>query len=241
MSHTADHQRRLVLVRHGHSEWNLTNRFTGWTDISLTELGLEESARCGQCVAAHRFAFDEVHVSALRRSRQTAERLLDAAAHGDIPYFTSWQLNERHYGQLQGMDKEMIFASWGEQQSRRWWRGYYESPPPLADHDPRHPRFDKLYADVETELLPAGESLEQCLQRVLPYWHNVIAPRIRQRRRLLVVTHGNTLRSLRMLVENISPDAIEHVEIPPAVPLVYSFTDDLELQHLEWLPLDPMG
>ena len=144
MSGAPDGRRRLVLVRHGHTEWNLGNRFTGWTDIALTEAGLDEAARCGQCIAAHGLAFDEVHVSALRRSRQTAERLLDAAAHRDIPCFTSWRLNERHYGQLQGMNKAEIFASWGEQQSRRWWRGFYEAPPPLAHHDPRHPRFDKL-------------------------------------------------------------------------------------------------
>lgn len=237
MKHAADLPRRLVLLRHGHSEWNLSNRFTGWTDIALTEVGLEEAARAGQCIAAHGLTFDEVHVSALQRTRQFAERVLEAAAHRDIPYFSSWRLNERHYGQLQGLNKHEIFASWGEQQSRRWWRGYHESPPPLDVNDPRHPRFDSHYADVQPELLPGGESLEQCLQRVAPYWHEVILPRLRARRRLLVVTHGNTLRSLRMLVENISPEAIEQVEIPSAVPLVYSFSEELDLQQLEWLPL----
>lgn len=129
----------LVLVRHGHSEWNLSNRFTGWSDISLTEIGLSEASHCGKLLAAGGYSFDEVHLSVLKRTRQTAEQMLMAAQHPTIPFFGHWRLNERHYGQLQGMIKSEIFQHWGEEKSRAWWRGYFESPPPLGDDDPRHP------------------------------------------------------------------------------------------------------
>ncbi len=136
----------LVLLRHGHSEWNLSDRFTGWTDIPLTEVGLAEAAAAGRRLAQAGFVFDEVHGSVLLRTRQTAEVLLTAMGTPAVPFFASWRLNERHYGALQGMNKREIFATWGEEASRRWWRGYYEPPPALDIDDPRHPRFDPLYA-----------------------------------------------------------------------------------------------
>ena len=228
-------QHQLVLVRHGHSEWNLNNRFTGWTDIALTEVGLEEAANCGQLLASRDFHFDEVHLSALQRTRQTAEHLLRAAAHADIPSYHHWRLNERHYGCLQGMNKEEIFSHWGEQQSQLWWRGYSDSPPELDDNDPRHPRFDPLYEQVDPDLLPRAESLQQCQQRTLHYWQEQIVPRIQTGKRLLVVSHGNTIRALRMHVENISVHAIEEIEIPSASPLVYHFNAEMELIEMEWL------
>lgn len=225
----------LVLMRHAHSEWNLTDRFTGWSDISLTDIGLEESASAGKRLRKASFEFDEAHISVLRRNRQTLDTLLAAAKHPAIPIYSTWRLNERHYGQLQGMNKKEIFASWGEENARKWWRGFTEPPPPLELNDPRHPRFDLLYQDLEHELLPASESLEQCMNRLIPYWEETLTPRIRSGKRLLVISHGNTLRGLRMHVENINPNEIEHVEIPSAVPMVYKLNKDMNVLEIDWL------
>lgn len=234
----ADH---MVLLRHGHSEWNLTDRFTGWTDIPLTEVGLAEAAEAGRRLARAGFAFDEVHGSVLQRTRQTAEVLLAAMGTPEVPFFASWRLNERHYGALQGMNKQDIFATWGEQASRRWWRGYFEPPPPLDPDDPRHPRFDPLYADMNPDDLPASESLRDCQQRTLPYWHEVLLPRLRAGRRLLLVSHGNTLRGLLMYLESLSPEAMERVEIASGVPLVVRFAPDLRVLRHEWLDVQTIA
>lgn len=228
-------ERHMVLLRHGHSEWNLTDRFTGWTDIPLTEVGLAEAAVAGRRLAQAGFAFDEVHVSVLQRTRQTADTLLAAMGTPEVPFFASWRLNERHYGALQGMHKREIFATWGEEVSRRWWRGYHEPPPPLGQDDPRHPRFDSLYAALDPRDLPASESLRDCQQRTLPYWNEVLLPRLRAGRRLLVVSHGNTLRGLVMHLDGLSAEAMERVEIPSGVPLVYRFDPDLNVLEREWL------
>ena len=238
---------QVVFFRHGHSEWNLTDRFTGWTDIPLTEVGLAEAAAAGRKLAQSGFVFDEVHGSVLLRTRQTTEVLLDAMGTPEVPLLTSWRLNERHYGSLQGMDKHEIFSTWGEAASRRWWRGYVESPPPLDFNDPRHPRFDPLYAALDPAGLPASESLRDCQQRTLPYWNEVLLPRIRAGRRLLVVSHGNTLRGLVMHLDGLSAEAVEQVEIPSGVPLVYRFDADLRVIDHAWLPVpdarvkDPAG
>jgi len=228
-------EHHMVLLRHGHSEWNLTDRFTGWTDIPLTEVGLAEAAVAGRRLAQAGFAFDEVHASVLQRARQTADTLLAAMGTPEVPYFASWRLNERHYGALQGMNKREIFATWGEEVSRRWWRGYYEPPPPLDRDDPRHPRFDPLYAALDLRDMPASESLRDCQQRTLPYWNEVLAPRLRAGRRLLVISHGNTLRGLVMHLDGLSAEAMERVEIPSGVPLVYRFGPDLDVLGREWL------
>lgn len=221
--------RHLILLRHGHSEWNLTNRFTGWTDIALTQVGLDEAAAAGKRLAQAGYSFDEAHLSVLQRSRQTLDALLGGMAVKDLPTFETWRLNERHYGALQGMDKQEIFAAWGETQSRKWWRGFYEKPPPLASDDQRHPRFDPHYQDLEAGDLPATESLYDCQQRTLPYWDNTLRARLQSGKNLLVISHGNTLRGLIMHLENLSPADIEHVEIPSAVPLIYRFSPDLSL------------
>jgi 2,3-bisphosphoglycerate-dependent phosphoglycerate mutase len=225
----------VVLFRHGHSEWNLSDRFTGWTDIPLTEVGIAEAAAAGRRLAQAGFAFDEVHGSVLLRTRQTAEALLAAMGTPEVPLFTSWRLNERHYGALQGLNKHEIFATWGEEASRRWWRGYYEPPPPLDPDDPRHPRFDPLYAALPAADLPASESLRDCQRRTLPYWNAVLVPRLRAGRRLLLVSHGNTLRGLVMHLDGLSPEAMEKVEIPSGVPLVYRLAPDLSVTGHAWL------
>jgi len=228
-------EHELVLLRHGHSEWNLSDRFTGWTDIPLTDVGLAEAAAAGRRLAQAGYAFDEVHGSVLQRSRQTVEILLAVMGTPAVPFFASWRLNERHYGALQGMNKHEIFAVWGEAASRRWWRGYFEAPPPLDSDDPRHPRFDPLYAALSAEELPASESLRDCQQRMLPYWNEVLLPRLRAGRRLLVVSHGNTLRGLVMHLDDLSAEAMERVEIASGVPLVYRFAPDLTVMGHAWL------
>lgn len=225
----------LVVIRHGHSEWNLTNRFTGWSDVALTDVGLAEAAAAGRRLAAEGLHFDEAHVSVLARTHQTADALLRAAGHHAIPVYPTWRLNERHYGRLQGMDKSEIFAQWGEERSRRWWRGYHDRPPALELDDPRHPGLDPLYADLSPLELPSAESLRDCQQRTLPYWHETLAPRIKSGRRLLLVSHGNTLRGLVMYLEQLGDDAIEGVEIPSGVPLVYELKSDLEVVGKRWL------
>lgn len=215
----------LVLLRHGHSEWNLTDRFTGWTDIPLTEIGLAEAEEAGRRMARYGLSFDEAHVSVLERTRQTADRALQAMGLHGIPIEQTWRLNERHYGALQGLNKQEIFATWGEQDSRRWWRGYFAAPPAVAYDDPRHPRFDPLYAGLPVESLPASESLQDCQRRTLPYWEDVLLPRVKSGRRLLVVSHGNTIRGLVMHLEELSPEAMETVEIPSGIPIVYGLSE----------------
>ena len=231
----SDRHHKLVLIRHGHSEWNITNRFTGWSDIELTETGLREAEECGRLLAEQGYQFDEVHLSMLKRTEQTAKKLLEAARHEEVPLIRHWRLNERHYGRLQGMNKIEIFEQWGEQQSYQWWRGFHEPPPALEHDDPRHPRFESQYKTVNPELLPSTESLEQCQIRTLPYWQEEITRRMQSGKRLLVVSHGNTIRAIRMHIEKISVEAIEKVEIPSASPLVYRFNSEMELIDIEWL------
>jgi len=228
-------ERMLVLIRHGNSEWNISERFTGWADIPMCEQGGKQSEAAGRHLAGKGIVFDEVHTSMLHRTHQTADRLLAASDNPPVTRHETWRLNERHYGQLQGMSKGEIFAMWGEQKSRRWWRGYFDPPPPLEMDDPRHPRFDPLYAELDAAQLPCGESLSDCQRRLLPYWHEVLAPRLLEGRRMLVVSHGNTLRSLAMHLENIAPDDIEKFEIHSGVPLIYRFDDALGVIGREWL------
>jgi 2,3-bisphosphoglycerate-dependent phosphoglycerate mutase len=225
----------VVLLRHGHSDWNLTNRFTGWTDVELPARAIEEAEQAGRALVRSGFGFDEVHVSRLRRTRQTAVAVLAASGMAGVPIYATWRLNERHYGALQGMSKPEIFAVWGEERSRAWWRGYYAPPPALAPDDQRHPRFDRRYADLDRALLPAAESLRDCQQRMLPYWLEVLAPRVAAGRRLLVISHGNTLRGLVMHLEHLSAEAMERVEIPSGVPLVYRLSGDLEVLGKAWV------
>ncbi len=225
----------MVLLRHGHSEWNLSDRFTGWTDIPLTETGVAEGAEAGRRLAAAGFAFDAVHGSALVRTRQTAVAVLTAMRAPDLPYHATWRLNERHYGALQGLNKQEIFRTWGEEASRRWWRGYVEPPPALDWNDPRHPRFDPKYLGIDPAALPASESLRDCQQRMLPYWRTVLQPALRAGLRLLVISHGNTLRGLVMELDGLPAGAMEKVEIASGVPLVYRFGPDGTVTGRDWL------
>lgn len=226
---------RLVMVRHGHTEWNLTNRFTGWSDIPLSETGKIESRQAGKRLSEEGYTFDEAHISVLMRTREALDSLLSAANHPDIPVYCAWELNERHYGSLQGLNKEEIFDTWGKEKAYRWWRGFDDAPPPLAEDDKRHPRHDPLYKDVDPACLPQSESLAQCLSRTLPYWHKVIAPNILTGRQLIIVSHGNTLRGLRMHIENIGKIDIQKIEIPLGVPFVYHLDENLKPTGFEML------
>ena len=225
----------VVFLRHGHSAWNLSNRFTGWTDIALTGVGIDEAEWAGHRLAQAGYRFDEAHVSALRRTRQSALAVLAAAGAAGAPIHASWRLNERHYGALQGLNKAEIFAVWGEEAARAWWRGYRQPPPAVAADDPRHPRHDPRYAGLVPAELPAGESLRDCQARALPYWNEVLLPRIAAGRRLLVVSHGNTLRGLVMHLDGLGPEAMERVEIPSGVPLIYRFSPALAVAARHWL------
>jgi len=226
---------RVILVRHGHTQWNLDNRFTGWSEVPLSETGLAEAKQAGQQLAAKNMRFDEAHVSVLARTEQALQAMLQAAGHPEIPVHSSWRLNERHYGALQGMNKQEIFSTYGESQSYKWWRGYETAPPPLDMDDPRHPRFSTLYGDLPAADLPTSESLAQCKQRLIPYWEETLRPAIQSGKSLIVVSHGNTLRCLRMYMENIDPQAIQKVEIPLGAPFIYYFDHNMQFDRIEWL------
>lgn len=218
----------LVLLRHGESRWNLENRFTGWTDVDLSEKGVEEARRAGELLKAEGFRFDVAFTSVLTRALRTLHLALGACDQLWVPEVKAWQLNERHYGALQGLNKAETAAKHGEDQVKVWRRSYDIPPPPLSEDDPTHPRFDPRYAHVDPKSLPSTESLKETLARVLPYWNETIAPRIRKGERVLVAAHGNSLRALVKHLDNLSDEAIVELNIPTGVPLVYELTDDLK-------------
>jgi len=214
---------RVVFLRHAQSEWNVANRFTGWADAGLTPDGEREARRAGRRLADAGYIFDEAHASLLRRTHRTLDIVLEELGTSSIPRHHSWRLNERHYGALQGLDKAEIAQKYGEMQYQRWRRGYRDKPPMLASDDPRHPRFDDRYADMPEVLLPDSESLAQTRTRVAAYWSEVLAPRVRSGLRLIVASHGNTLRALFMHLQGLSEAEVERLEIPTGHPLVARF------------------
>jgi 2,3-bisphosphoglycerate-dependent phosphoglycerate mutase len=219
---------RLVLLRHGESEWNLANRFTGWTDVALSERGIQEARRAGHLLRAAGYVFDEAHTSVLKRAIETLWIAMEELDMMWLPVYRSWRLNERHYGALQGLNKRETTQEFGEGQVHRWRRSYDVRPPALALDDERHPRFDPRYAHLEPGELPASESLKDTLDRVLPYWHEVIAPALKRGRRILVSAHGNSLRALVKHLDHIPDEEIPALNIPTGFPLVYELGDDLE-------------
>jgi len=219
---------KLVLVRHGQSVWNLENRFTGWTDVGLTELGRAEALEAGKLLKADGYVFDVAYTSVLKRAIHTLWIILQEMNLEWIPVTNAWQVNERHYGALQGLNKSEMAEKFGEEQVKIWRRSYDVPPPALAWEDERHPRFDPRYASLPPEQLPATESLKITLERVLPYWHSTLAPVIRSGKRVIVAAHGNSIRALVKYLDNISDVAIPEVNIPTGVPLVYEFDDDLK-------------
>jgi 2,3-bisphosphoglycerate-dependent phosphoglycerate mutase len=219
---------KLVLLRHGESTWNKENRFTGWTDVDLTEKGREEAKVSGQLLKAAGFGFDLAFTSLLTRAIRTANIALDELGQLWLPVERSWRLNERHYGALQGLNKAETAAKHGEEQVKIWRRAFAIAPPPLEPGDPRHPANDPRYKHLPPSDLPLTESLKDTIARFLPYWHESIAPRIRSGERVLIVAHGNSLRALVKYLDNISDEAIVELNIPTGIPLVYELDGALK-------------
>jgi 2,3-bisphosphoglycerate-dependent phosphoglycerate mutase len=219
---------KLVLVRHGQSTWNLENRFTGWTDVGLTDLGRGEAHEAGKLLREGGYVFDVAYTSVLRRAVQTLWIVLEEMNLEWIPESKAWQLNERHYGSLQGLNKAEMAEKFGEAQVKIWRRSYDVPPPPLDWGDERHPRFDPRYASLTPEQLPATESLKITLERVLPYWHSTLAPAIRSGKRVIIAAHGNSIRALVKYLDNISEAEITELNIPTGLPLVYELDEALE-------------
>jgi 2,3-bisphosphoglycerate-dependent phosphoglycerate mutase len=225
----------LILLRHGQSEWNLENLFTGWTDVGLTELGRTEARAAGRLMADAGLEPDVMFTSVLKRAIETADVALAEAGWTDIPTKRSWRLNERHYGDLQGLDKKATAEKFGAEQVLAWRRSYDTPPPPLAPDDPRHPSFDELYADVDPEDIPSTEALSDVVDRLLPYWFEEIVPELRAGNTVLIVAHGNSLRALVKHLDDVSEEEIVELNIPTGIPLVYVLDDDLRPISSEYL------
>ncbi len=225
----------LVLLRHGESIWNLENRFTGWTDVDLTERGKQESMSAGKLLKEEGHSYDVAYTSVLKRAIRTLWIVLDEMDLMWIPVYRSWRLNERHYGSLQGLNKQETAEKCGHEIVHQWRRSYDVPPPPLDRTDPRHPRFDPRYALLSEEQLPGSESLKNTLHRVLPHWHETIAPTFKEKKRVLVSAHGNSLRALVKYLDNITDDAVVQLNIPTGYPLVYEFDDELKPIHRYYL------
>ena len=226
---------KLILVRHGQSIWNVENLFTGWHDVDLSETGREEAMRAGRELAAAGLAPRIAFTSVLKRAIRTLWLILDTTDRMWIPVERSWRLNERHYGALQGLNKAQTVAQHGEAQVKLWRRSYDVPPPALEADDPRHPRFDVRYADLDPALLPASESLKDTLARVLPYWEGRIAPELRAGRDVLVVAHGNSLRALVKMLDRMSEQDIVEFNIPTGVPMLYELDAALAAKQRRFL------
>jgi len=218
---------KLVLLRHGESQWNLMNRFTGWTDVDLTEKGIAEAISSGQLLENEGFEFDFVYTSVLKRATRTMDLCLKIMGIYNIPVEYNWRLNERHYGALQGLNKAETAQKYGDEQVLIWRRSYNIPPPPLKLDDERHPRFDDRYSNLDSSELPTSECLKDTVDRFLPIWHETIAPSIQSGKKVLIVAHGNSLRALVKHLDNISDKEIVGLNIPTGVPLVYELNDQL--------------
>ena len=219
---------KLILLRHGQSTWNLENLFTGWTDVGLTEQGEIEARTAGRLMADEGLKPDIMFTSVLKRATETADLALEEAGWSDIPTKRSWRLNERHYGDLQGLNKKETAAKHGEDLVLIWRRSYDTPPPPLEVDDERHPSHDPVYSDVDPGDLPATEALSDVVDRMLPYWFEEIAPEVEAGKTVLVVAHGNSLRALVKHLDDVSEEDIVGLNIPTGIPLVYDLDDDLQ-------------
>ncbi len=217
----------LVLLRHGQSTWNLENRFTGWTDVDLTEQGCAEATEAGRLLAAEGYDFDLVFTSVLKRAIKTLWIALEEMDRMWLPVERHWRLNERHYGALQGLNKAETAEKHGAEQVLVWRRSYATPPPPLDLGDERHPRHDRRYAQIDPSLLPATECLEDTVNRFLPLWKERIGPAVAEGERVLICAHGNSLRALVKYLDQISDEEIVGLNIPTGVPLVYELDDEL--------------
>ncbi|MEK1320257.1 MAG: 2,3-diphosphoglycerate-dependent phosphoglycerate mutase [Limosilactobacillus fermentum] len=220
---------KLVMVRHGQSQANLDNRFTGWSDVPLTAKGIAQGKEVGAELAAREFSFTDVHTSYMKRAIMTADYILEALDQLYLPIHKTWRLNERHYGALSGLNKEAVKREVGEQQLHAWRRGFFAVPPQLS-----HPAHDRRYDRLGVKE-PLAESLEMCLERILPYWQDQVAPRLLAGHDQLIVAHGSTLRALVKYIEGISDDQIDQVEVLNGQPIIYQFDDHLVPVHKEIL------
>lgn len=223
---SAEH--RMVLLRHGQSTWNLENRFTGWTDVGLTELGRQEALTSARALRQNGFSFDLAYTSVLKRAIHTLWIVMEEMEMEWIPVARSWRLNERHYGALQGLNKAEMAAKFGDAQVKIWRRSYDIPPPALEWDDERHPRFDRRYAELTKEELPDCESLKDTVGRMLPYWHETIAPAVKSGKSVLIAAHGNSLRALVKYLDKISDKDIPELNIPTGIPLVYELDSELK-------------
>ncbi len=217
---------KLVLLRHGQSIWNKENRFTGWTDVDLTDHGVEEAKEAGRLLKEAGFEFDLAFTSLLKRATKTLDIAFEEMQHKEIPIKYSWRLNERHYGALQGKNKAEMAAEVGEEQVHIWRRSYDIRPPALQQDDPRHPANDPLYKDLDPNELPAVECLKDTVERFLPYWNEEIVPVLKEGKQVIIVAHGNSLRALVKHLDNISDEEIVGLNIPTGIPLIYELDED---------------
>lgn len=224
---------KLVLCRHGQSDWNLKNLFTGWTDVDLTEKGVQEGIDAGRLLLELGYDFDIAYTSVLKRAIRTLWHMLDQMDRMWIPVVRDWRLNERHYGALQGLNKAETAAEYGEDQVHIWRRSYDIPPPALDAGDERHPAFDPRYAGIRD--LPATESLKLTLERVMPCWNDVIAPDLKAGRNVLIAAHGNSLRALVKMLDQVSDEEITGFNIPTGIPLAYELDDELKPVSREFL------
>jgi 2,3-bisphosphoglycerate-dependent phosphoglycerate mutase len=218
----------LVLIRHGESVWNKENRFTGWKDVPLSEKGHEEAAAAGRLLREEGYTFDEAYTSVLKRAIRTLWHVMEEMDLMWVPVTRAWELNERHYGALQGLNKAETAAEHGEEQVKIWRRSYDTRPPALKESDERYPGHDRRYASLAKDKIPLTECLKDTVERVVPYWDNVLAPRIRVGKRLIIAAHGNSLRALVKHLDQISDDEIVGLNIPTGMPLVYELDEQLK-------------
>ena len=226
---------KLVLLRHGQSKWNKENRFTGWTDVDLTQNGIQEAKNAGQLLKNEGYTFDLAYTSVLKRAIHTLWNVLDEMDLVWIPVFRSWQLNEKSYGDLQGLNKSETAQKYGDKQVLKWRRSYNVKPPKLDISDKRHPINESKYKNIDKKLLPATECLKDTVERFLPYWEKTIKKAISEKQKILIVAHGNSLRALVKHLDNLSDDEILKVNIPTGIPLVYDLDDNLKVKRSYYL------
>lgn len=221
--------KKIVLLRHGESAWNKENRFTGWTDVDLTEKGIAEATKAGETLKEYGFFFNKAYTSYLKRAVKTLNCVLDKLDEDWIPVEKDWRLNEKHYGELQGLNKAETAAKYGDKQVLVWRRSFDIAPDALSEKDLRNPRFDIRYSEVPDAELPRTESLKDTIERIMPYWEDVIFPNLKTANALLVVAHGNSLRGIIKHLKHISDEDIVNLNLPTAVPYVFEFDNDLKL------------